>query len=219
MSLISNFYEFKHLSKFENIRHGISTREAGSMKNEDNSPNRTNLDTFLRSLDLPNNAVCMEQVHEGNVGIVGDSEIPLIQNTDGLITNERRFAICVLTADCLPLLFYDSKKHVIGVAHGGRKGLTKGIIKNMLRKFKTDFKSNPKDILVGIGPGIEKKCYEVEGEFLDIRKIANDQLLNEGILAENIENVNHCTRCRIDEFYSYRGGDGYKRFASVISLT
>ena len=92
------------------------------------------------------------------------------------------------------------------------------LVKNIVKKFKKDFKSQPADIKVGVGPGIEKKCYEVGGEFLDLRELANEQLLEEGIKAENIENMNLCTKCHSDKFFSYRGGDGSDRFVTAISL-
>src|SRR5258708_34113916 len=73
----------------------------------------------------------------------------------------------MLNADCLPFLFFDSKKEVIGVAHAGYRGLLNHIIEHTIERFVTDFNCNPKDILVGIGPSIEMTCYEVGEEVID----------------------------------------------------
>ena len=205
------------MSKFENLVHGISTRDFGSMKNDDGSINRLNLENFLNNLSLPKNGICMGQVHGADVKIVTDGSKLLIENVDGIITNKKKVPLCVMTADCLPILFFDSKNQVIGIAHGGRKGLEKGILQNVLNEFIEKFGSDPKDIFVGIGPGIEKNCYEFDGIRIDIRKQAIDHLLLEGILAKNIENIDICTKDN-DHFYSYRGGDISKRFVSVISI-
>ncbi len=211
-------YKFSKFKSNNKIASGISTKDFGSMKNEDNSINGKNLEIFLKSLGSGENVVRMRQIHSGNVEVVTNNVKSPIENTDGLITDKKNVSLCVLTADCLPIVFYDIQKQVIGIAHGGRKGLQSGIIENIVEKFKNDFKSDSADIIAGVGPGIEKKCYEVDGELIDIRKWANDLLLKEGIKRENIENLEICTKCDSEEFYSYRGGDSYNRFATVISL-
>ncbi len=213
-----NTYQFKSFSKHKNILHGISTIDFGSMKHEDGSVNRENLGKFLSFQKIPERGVCMGQIHGGDVVVVSDDKNLLIENTDGLITSQRNIPLCIMTADCLPILFFDQEKQAIGVAHAGRKGLSGGIIKNTIEKFKKEFRSDPKNIFVGIGPGIEEKCYEVDGKFTNIRKIANDQLLDLGISPENIENIDICTRCDEKEFYSFRRGDKNERFVSTISL-
>lgn len=209
--------KFKKLENQKNIIHGISMKEFGSMKNTDNTINRKNLESFLANLSLPKIGICMEQVHGGNVAVVSDKNKLLIENTDGLVTDKKNIPLCVLTADCLPLLFFDIKKEVIGIAHGGRKGLKLGIVENVVKEFIQQFGSDPRDIIVGMGPGIEKNCYEVEGAFMDIRKMTINSLLASGVLMENIESLDICTKDSSD-FYSYRNGDDTNRFVSVISL-
>ncbi len=211
-------YHFKHLSDKENIVHGISTKDFGSMKNENGRVINDNLSMFLKNLNLPESAICMGQVHGSNVVEIKTDPKLLINNTDGLITDRKNIPLCVLTADCLPIVFVDTHKNVIGIAHCGRKGLIAGIIKKMISKFKKEFGSDPLHISVGVGPGIEKSCYEVNGVFLDIRKLANNLLIEEGIDKKNIENIDRCTKCSSEALYSYRGGDRFDRFATVISL-
>lgn len=211
-------YQFQNLQKYNGVVNGISTRDFDSMKKDDGKIDRENLGELLEVLKLSGAIVCMGQVHSADVAIVGNSYQMLIENTDGLITDKKNISLCVMTADCLPIMFLDVKKDIIGVAHAGRIGLEKGIIKNILQKFKEDFGSDTSDIKVGVGPGIEKKCYEINGEFVDIRKTANELLKKEGILEDNIENLDICTKCNKNDFYSYRGGDEALRFASVISL-
>lgn len=211
--------QFQSLLSENNIQHGISTRAYGSIKNQNGSINKVSLENFLNDLNLPfDKAVKMNQTHSGNIAIVGVDDGGLSDGVDGLITNKKNIPLYVLTADCLPILFYDTKKQIIGVAHAGSKGLIAGIIANTLNKFVNEFQSNPKDIIVGIGPGIEQKCYEVNGEYIDIRQIAIEQLINSGINKSDIESLDICTKCSGDEFYSYRNGDVYNRFATVISL-
>jgi YfiH family protein len=213
------------------------------MKKTDGSIDLKNITQFVKEKKLPEAIVCMEQIHVGNIALISDANQKVIPGVDGLITKTKNINLGIVTADCLPILFYDSKKNVIGAVHAGRKGLFQKIIHNCVEKFKTEFKSNPEDIQVSIGPGIEKNCYEVgsdlieqfENEFewfdnsfwstsnanrylLDLRKIALQSLIKEGILREHIEISELCTKCEVSSLYSYRGGDKTGRFVSVIQL-
>ena len=83
---------------------------------------------------------------------------------DALITDLKNVAICILTADCAPILFYDIKKKIIGAVHAGWKGAYKKIhlkaIKYLLQKG-----SKLNDLYFAIGPSIAQKNYEVGMEF------------------------------------------------------
>jgi YfiH family protein len=239
--MINEKYQFHSLLSYRGIVHGISSESFMSMKRlDDNEVDKKALFNFEKTLDILDPIVTMKQIHGGVVAKIDNLKTTRIADTDGMITDRYYVPLAVLTADCLPLLFYDPKKEVIAVAHAGYKGLLNDIIKNIIRRFVSDFNSNPEDIIVGIGPGIERDCYEVgkerigefqkafpqfknifvehEGKFyLDLRRIAQQCLVKEDILEEHIEIMNICTKCD-PNFYSYRRGDKEKRFASVISL-
>lgn len=233
-------YQFQSFLKYKNIAYGISSKACGSMKKNSADTNREALSQFAGSFGITDNVVCMRQIHSGNVTIIDDASDLQISETDSLLTDKKHIPLAVLTADCLPLLFYDPKKNVIAATHAGYKGLLNHIIENTIHRFISDFKSDPKNIIVGIGPSIERDCYEVgeeriekfkkvypkfkkiykeqDGKFyLDLRSIARQCLVKEGILEEHIEIMNICTKCD-PNFYSYRGGDGNNRFVSIISL-
>ncbi len=213
-----DIFKFKLLEKESDIKHGISTKAFGSMKKSDNSLSRKNIESFLEKLNMPKNAVCMHQVHGSRVGVVENSQVWQIQDVDGLITNKKNIPLCVVVADCLPLFFYDRKKEVIGIGHGGRRGIELGLVENMISKIRSEFGSSPADIVIGIGPGIEQECYEVDGVFMDLRKIVIDKLLLAGVEKGNIESMDMCTKDNPELFYSYRAGDVFKRFIGIISL-
>ncbi len=83
---------------------------------------------------------------------------------DAIITNQKRLPIAVLTADCVPLLLYDSKKEIIAAIHAGWKGAFKGIINNVI-KFMLKKGCKTKNITVSIGPCIGRKNYNVGEDF------------------------------------------------------
>jgi polyphenol oxidase len=210
--------KFSNLSKFDNLVHGISTKSFGSMKDEDVAPNSENISKFLSQMGLKTKGQYMHQVHGADVQIIVEKNKTEYFTADGMITDQKNIPLCVLVADCLPILFYDKSKKVIGIGHGGRRGLSAGIIKNILDIFRRVYKSRLQDIIIAIGPGIERNCYEVDGDLVDIKKLAIGLLINEGIMEKNIEIVDYCTKCNPDKFFSYRAGDKHDRFVASICI-
>ena len=207
------------------ISHGTSDRRA---KPED----------LLKALGAADTAAArLEQVHKGKVAKV-TSKTDLsskISGCDGAITNTKGIALMVLTADCLPIFFYDPDKNAIGIAHAGWRGTLEGISKNVVNAMKAEFKSDPANILAGFGPAIRQCCYEVSGEFLvhfpgSVVKMAHkhyfdlagenaEQLLSAGVISKNMFDCGICTSCRSGEFYCYRKEkENAGRMASVIML-
>lgn len=85
---------------------------------------------------------------------------------DSIITKEKNIGIGVVTADCLPVVLYDTKNHAIGVIHAGWRGLSGKIIANTVCKMKKTFGTKSIDIEVYLGPSAGVCCYEVQMDFL-----------------------------------------------------
>ncbi len=86
---------------------------------------------------------------------------------DGLITNEKGITLTALFADCIPIFLIDPVKRAIGLAHSGRAGTRNHMARAMINKMSEVYGSKPSDIVAGVGPGICKKCYEVENAIAD----------------------------------------------------
>lgn len=203
-------------------------RSDGSMKEKENR------EQFLSKNNLSHKiGVRLKQVH-GNTIVTAD-EFDSIPEADGVITSNPHYALFVLVADCLPILFHDPVTNVIAVAHAGREGTFLKISKKMIERFVSEYNSNPEDIMVEIGPSIGVCCYEVSQEIADLfsenfgdefvkqrnlnlQKINKQQLIEAGVLEKNISVNSMCTKCSHDEYFSHRGDDTSERFAGVISL-
>ncbi len=237
-----NTIHFNIFSQFDGLINCISTRDFGSMKDH-GQINYSNINAFLKTLDIdPDRLVLSEQVHGSNCAIIND--IPaerLIKDTDGLIAANKNILLGVLTADCIPILFYDSEKKIAGIGHGGFRGLSGHIIKEIIGKFRA-LGSNVHNLWVGIGPGIGNCCYCVSRDriamfqeiiplddswyrkerelfFMDLKRVAWIQLKEEGIPEDHIEVSDICTMHQADRFYSYRKeGDNAGRFISIIGV-
>lgn len=98
----------------------------------------------------------------------GVSGVHLIVDRDGdyFITNVSNVGIGVGTADCLPIVFFDPVKRVVGVVHAGWKGSVQGIAPIVIRRMILDFDSQVNDIRVWFGPSAKVCCYEVQSDFL-----------------------------------------------------
>ena len=175
----------------------------------------------------------MEQIHSNIVKTV--STDTNVQTCDALITDKIDTPLMVMVADCIPILFYDHTKKVIGVAHAGRAGTFENISGNTIRKMIENYACNPKDIEVVLGPSIEKCCYEVSEELasqtsvlfgdefvhdrnIDLQGINKKQLLEAGVTDTNITTEQICTKCSNEPYFSYRKDKKCGRFAGVIMM-
>ncbi len=114
----------------------------------------------------------LHQVH-GVEGTVIDSDqqkngIPFFsQDGDFLITNLPGVALGILTADCLPLIFFDPVARAVGIAHSGWKGAVAGIAVKTLEALQKEYGCQLRNIQVIFGPCARHCCYEVGTDFVD----------------------------------------------------
>ena len=240
----NKYYILEKFSRQPGLIHGFSTRQFGELRVKKSLAENDKLESFLKALGLERkNLIMMEQVHGGKVKIVKDKDKgEVIKAVDGFVTALPGIILGVKVADCLPLLFFDTQKRVIGIAHAGWKGVLLEIAKEMVEKMKM-LGSQPKDVFVGAGPHIGGCCYEVQKDlinkffkafgqlqemiikidgksYLNLAVPLKVQLIEQGIQNKNIEFSTACTSCQIEEFFSYRrdSQETYGEILGVISL-
>ncbi|MBN2826219.1 MAG: peptidoglycan editing factor PgeF [Campylobacterales bacterium] len=193
----------------------------------------------LHLSSTPLHYIAAHQIHSNRIEIIreqnshGWHEKATIE-CDGLITDQKNVVLAILTADCVPILLYDTTKEVIGAVHAGWKGTQQQIVQETIKQMQQHFDTNPKDIVAYIAPSIGQCCYEVgedvalhfeptsyksKGEkfMLDLPHANQQQLLNMGIPQSNITLSNICTSCEVERFFSYRKECGCSgRFMSMI---
>jgi polyphenol oxidase len=136
---------------------------------------------------------------------------PLPQ-ADGHLTDLGGVGLLVLVADCLPVALAAPGR--VAMLHCGWRGLAAGIVERAIARFEEP----PKAV---VGPGIGRCCYEVgdevlaafddlggvaDGRMLDLRAVARRRLAGAGVRI--IEDVDLCTSCREDLFFSHRRDHG-----------
>lgn len=190
--------------------------------------------------------VTVHQIHSADVVTV-TGPMPLDQRpqADAMVTDRPGLLLGILTADCVPVLFYDPKANVIGAAHAGWKGALAGVTDNVITAMEA-LGADRDQIACAIGPCIAQPSYEVDaafrGRFLD-SDTENDRFFAAGkpdhyqfdiedyvaarLQAAGITRVDKLaldTYANEDRYFSYRRSchrdeAGYGRQISLIGLT
>ena len=172
-------FESKNL---KSVKHGFFGRSGGvstglysslnlSEKTTDSKENvYQNKRLILDTLELPNKKIFFpNQQHTNNVVFIdkktdldGVRHIP----ADAVVTNIVDLGVGILTADCSPILAYESESGFILAIHAGWKGALAGVCENALNSL-ADLGVNIRNFSVAIGPTISSKCYEVQIDFVE----------------------------------------------------
>ncbi|MGA1790350.1 MAG: peptidoglycan editing factor PgeF [bacterium] len=244
-------YQFTSLQRYlPDLRHFITTRMSGFSQKpydtlnvglhvgDDPANVRKNRSLVCRELGFGiDSMVAMQQSHSANIAIIEDEDKGRgalqredgIEDTDGIVTNSKNIILSAMAADCSLNILYDPVKRVLALTHSGWKGIVSGVLKNTISAMVRSFGCHRGDILVGIGPTICERCFEVGDDLIDsmekifqhrmdailsetrkgiqsinmIRALSM-QLRDEGIQSDHIEVSDMCNACRTEEFFSYR---------------
>lgn len=139
--------------------------------------NRKNFEKKLREIGVEFDHInFVNQVH-GDEILVIDSLAKAQTNqglvkADGIVTNLKKQVICVITADCAPIVLKDEKNSVAAVVHAGWRGAFKGVIASAVFEMK-NLGAEISEIKAFIGPMIHQESYQVSRDFFD-ESVASD---------------------------------------------
>jgi hypothetical protein len=111
----------------------------------------------------PGSVIWMRQVHGTGVATVTGPGEQEFAEVDALVTDRAGVALCVLTADCVPVLLADPAAGVIGAAHAGRVGAAAGVVPAAVAAM-TELGAQVERLEVLLGPSVCGGCYEVPAE-------------------------------------------------------
>lgn len=190
-----------------------------------------------------------ESIHDvwlvhGTDIVYADAPRPLDEpsaKADIIFTDNPGVSLFMRFGDCVPILFHDPKKKVIGIAHAGWMGTLRGVVGAAVDGMRSRYGSDSKDIVAGIGPSIGVDHYEVGAEilaqfrekfnshgdamfefregriYLDLWKSNSMQLQQAGV--EQIQVSEVCTACHLDDWFSHRAEKGKTgRFGALMAL-
>ncbi|WP_294795934.1 peptidoglycan editing factor PgeF [uncultured Fenollaria sp.] len=123
------------------------------------------------------------QVHSNNITYVnGNGGVHFYDETDGLIGGHGDVLV-IKSADCLPVIIYDSVRECIAAVHSGWKGTANSIVKEAITKM-VGLGSRAADLKVYVGPHIQKASFEVKS---DVKEIFEKNFSYEGIIEKKDE--------------------------------
>ena len=164
---------------------------------------------------------------------------------DAMVTDRPGLGLCILSADCTPVLFADPDAGIVGAAHAGWKGAIAGVLLRTLEEMEA-LGAQRERIRAAIGPTIQQASYEVGPEFrdqflsqdaasedlfipgkgdrwhFDLPGFCARQLAGAGLT--DVGNLGHDT-CTMEDIYfsnrrrNLRGEADYGRNASVIAIS
>lgn len=250
----------EHLDVLPSITHGFFGREGGVShglydslntgpgSNDDTDRVKENRSIVAGAMgaDSRDHLISLYQIHSPNVVTITEpfdwGDRP---DGDAMVTNQPGLALCILTADCTPVLIADPGAGVIGAAHAGWKGALGGVIENTISAM-VDLGASPENMTAAVGPSLSQQSFEVgpdlkapyidkhdwsaslfgpgrdDRNHFDIWSFCQGVLLRQGVL--RIDCVGEDTLTQPNRYFSNRwrvqqGLSDYGRNASVIMLT
>jgi YfiH family protein len=175
--------------------------------------------------------VCLNQVHGVKVMTVNQADDGRRVSADGCVTAAAGIALCIFTADCVPVLMVDVENHVAGALHAGWRGALGNIAQEGIIAMER-LGARRERIQAALGPSIGLCCFEVDAAlaeaflrelpgnaeyvregrtgkaYLDLRSIISQQLTDCGADAARISAVGPCTKCKSGQYFSRRAAGG-----------
>lgn len=186
----------------------------------------------------PQKLLFVSQVHGADVAELDASSTRasvLSVNADAITGTSSTLGLGVRTADCIPVLLGDPASGRATAVHAGWRGLVCGVIAAAVRSAAT----RSDRLVAAVGPHIGPAAFEVSDDVaetlagcsdaepverraegkprVNLRAIAQAQLLSCGLLPSHVEHVAGCTFSEPASFFSYRrDGQRSGRHLSVI---
>ena len=124
-----------------------------------------NIDIAKENLDIMNHKLkFIKQTHSSKVIIVNKNNFNTETEADGMITENKKIALSILTADCAPIFIYDNKSPLICALHSGWRGCLNDIVTNCIKQI-TAIDHNINNLNAIVGPCLAKKNFEVSSNF------------------------------------------------------
>jgi polyphenol oxidase len=245
-----SLWQFDNLRDQPGVNHFVTDRNSGESEftlSLSSLPDKEKVRSHRRQLASamgisPDHLFLPSQVHGTAILEVSlSTRKEELHDIDALITSTQGVCIAVMSADCVPILLYDKRNHVVAAVHSGWRGTVARILEKTLATLNDKFGTLGEDIVAGIGPSVSQDSYEVGEEVigevkksfdlhhellliqplnkakLDLWKANRLQLLGFGVPEHQIETSELCTVKHNNHFFSARKGDS-GRFAAGIML-
>lgn len=109
----------------------------------------------------------VKQNHGDQIFNCVDASLDWTITADAQITDKKNLALCISTADCIPVMIFDSKMKKIAAIHAGWRGVVNLITVKTIRLL-VENGSRLNDLKLFIGPHIQKESFEVGDDVAEL---------------------------------------------------
>ena len=209
------WYSFPSFDALPGVVTFVTTRNGvvhGDVYSTDNmgeytgdNPDRViaNRQRLCRSLGI-DTLISPRQIH-------GTKVLSITDGVDAVMTDCPSVAIAMSTADCVPVLLYDTVHRACAAVHAGWRGMAGHIVRRSIDEMVNMYGTVPSDLYVAVGPSIGPDNFDriahryPSGRFhIDLWAAAVEELTVCGVDLSRIEVAGICTRAHDWEFFSAR---------------
>ena len=165
------------------------------------------------------------QVHGDKILELNSADLPEEIDADGVVCSCKGVAPMLCFADCCPVILV-AENGVFAVVHAGWRGVVNRISAKALKLMAQNYCCDIATINAYVGPHLRQCCFEVgddvaktfSNEFGDSVVDNNShvsmvdslriQLMEVGLIKDRFCDLNMCTKCMSNTFFSYRATDG-----------
>ncbi|MEL6371267.1 MAG: peptidoglycan editing factor PgeF [Pseudomonadota bacterium] len=247
------------LSNVPGIQHGFFSRLGGTStdiyaslncgpgSNDDTKNVAANREICAQFLGVNGTHLVTGHQHHSSDGVRVDAPWPIdgAPKCDALVTDRPGIALGVLAADCMPFLFVDPDRQVIGAAHAGWRGALGGVLENTILLMENLGADRSKTV-AAVGPCLRPPHFQVGDDLrdqfiekypqadqffapeetpgkyqLDLVAFGRWRLSENGVL--QLSDIGRCTMAEPETYFSYRysrrqSEPDYGRNLSAIAL-
>ncbi|MEC7839353.1 MAG: peptidoglycan editing factor PgeF [Chlamydiota bacterium] len=237
--------EFELLSQEKGLEHRVYLKHGGCSRGKYASLNFSmsvgdNPSDVKASMEKISSTLPVRRFVRGNfvhgnrvINIENYSTVPSGE-FDGMVTGEKHVGLIITHADCQAAVIYDPIRRAVANVHCGWRGNVAKIYTNAIAMMERQYRSNPKDLLVGIAPSLgpdhaefvnyqvefprEFHKFQVKPNHFNLWEVAREELESCGVLPDNIEIAGICTYSNPEDFFSYRRCKRSGRHGTVAVL-
>ena len=170
LAITTNRYDGVSSGPYESANFGFRT-----LDNKENV--EANYQILRNKLEInKENIYFTRQVHSDIFIEITKDSLNYQKRCDALFTLEKNCYLTVLSADCLPILFYCPDREIVGAIHAGWLGSAKLIAFKLLSYLISNYQVDPQQVIVYFGPSIFSEVYEVGQDVYD--KVCQHEIFN-----------------------------------------